>query len=160
MKTQILNKLALLLTGCILLTGFSCEKEDDNNQNPSGNPPAELKITDITLNRCNDSIDNTSIHLKTIDDNNLKVIHYGAEFCCSDTGKADIDLTENNDTIKLKEIDLGPYTYCFCKRKLEFTLSGIDYGELNFTIVESEHAYQRDTLKFCIINNFYNEIVN
>ncbi len=64
MKKQIYHKLALLLTGCILLTGFSCEKENDNNQNPSDDSPAQLKVTDITLSSCIDSITTTKIHLE------------------------------------------------------------------------------------------------
>ena len=124
---------------------LSCERDNDNNQNP-----LELKITDINLSNCIDSIDSPRLHLKMIDDNKLKITHYGAEFCCSDTGKADVELTENNDIINLKEIDLGPYTYCFCKHNLDFTISGIDYGKQKFKIIESEHAYQQDTFEFNI----------
>ncbi len=143
MKVQyFLNVLTgIIITFTIIL--FGCEKENDNNQDIS-----DLKITDLTLSSCIDSVDNTRLHLKMIDDNKLKVIHYGAEFCCSDTGKADVELTKNNDVINLKEIDLGPYTYCFCKHNLEFTISGIDYGKQEFKIIESEHAYQRDTFEF------------
>ena len=145
MKVKYFSKALTVIIISFTIILLSCEKDKDNNQNP-----LELKITDINLSNCIDSIDNPRLHLKMIDDNKLKITHYGAEFCCSDTGKADVELTKINDEINLKEIDLGPYTYCFCKHNLEFTISGIDYGKQKFKIIESEHAYQRDTCEFYI----------
>ena len=137
------KKITILIIVLSLLA--SCKKENDNNHQPS-----ELKVTDIKYSDCNDIIDYPIIYLKMTHDNKLKIIHYGAEFCCADDEKIDIELEKEGNIIELMEVDLGPYTYCFCKHTLEFTINNIEHGEYRFKIIESENSYQRDTLNFMV----------
>lgn len=146
MKTK-LNILIICLS--ILM---SCENEIDNSQQHT-----ELKVTDIVYSDCNDSIITQSIHLKMISENILKITHYGAEFCCEDTGKVDIELETEYNLLKIIEIDSGAPSYCFCKFKLEFLINGILNGEHIFKIIESEHSYIRDTLSFKINLNMFTD---
>jgi len=137
---------------CLLFL-ISCEKDKDQ-------VPSEIKITDIVYSTCNDSIDYPSIRVTMMGDNQLKIIHYGAEFCCHDTGKVDIKFKKKDNVMKLREIDLGPPTYCFCKHKLEFLIYGIKYKEQKFEIIESEHSYNRDTLSFALnLNNSIDTLI-
>jgi hypothetical protein len=80
-----------------------------------------------------------------VNDSFLKVINHHAEFCCS-TDTMYIEINFNRDTIKLREIDLGQYSWCYCRHYLEFEIGPLKNHKYVFQLIESEHSYKRDTL--------------
>jgi hypothetical protein len=144
-------KIYVSILSLIFLTS-SCDKDFK---------PNKLEVKNINFSNCLNNSEKLSSNLSCLsiqftDDDSLKIKHYNSEFCCG-TEKLDIQCTLRNDSIIIKEIDLGPFTYCFCKHDIDFEIGPLAYGVYNMQLIESEHSYKRDTF---LIKFSYTDTLN
>jgi hypothetical protein len=137
MKTRLISISIILI---ILILG--CEKDESAKK---GN----IYTSSISFTECNTGIKSTdnnapSIRLIGQADGKLIVKMINTEFCCG-TDSISIAKSIDLNKISIEIIDNGPFTYCFCPRDLEFSLTSLDNKDYELTLIESEHAYSRDT---------------
>ena len=136
MKTE--NLLAIFL----ILSLIGCEKDESKTDKNPG-------LTALTFTGCfigTKSTDSSpSVRLIGQTGDKLLVQWNNTEFCC---GTDSITLNESilDTKIDIEVIDEGPYTYCYCPHNVEFTLNNLSNNDYVLTLIESEHAYYRDTI--------------
>lgn len=98
----------------------------------------------------------SSLSMQAIKDNYLKIQHHNTMFCCG-TENVEINCEIRNDSIFIEEIDLGPYTYCYCLHDLEFEIGPLNKSNYTLQLIGCETSYDRDTilLNFQYTNDFY-----
>lgn len=137
MKTRLISISIILI---VLL--FGCEKDESAKK---GN----IDTSSISFTDCNTgtkSTDNNTPSIRLIGqaDGKLIVKMINTEFCCG-TDSISLNKTVNDNKISIEIIDNGPFTYCYCPHDLEFDLTSLDSKIYELTLIESEHAYSRDT---------------
>jgi len=125
-----------------LILSISCEKENDKTD--------KLTVKNIDFTDClDDSKKSTSslscVALQAIADNYLQIQHQKTMFCCG-TEKVDINVEIRNDTIYIQEIDLGPFTYCYCWHDLEFEIGPLNNKKYTLHLIGCETSYDRDSI--------------
>ena len=129
----------------IIFLGLSitrCDRvELDNDRN--------IDINSISFTDCNDNTKSVDSNTPTIrltgqPGDKLLVKLSNTEFCCG-TDSVSINKKNADNKIDLEIIDNGPLTYCFCPHNLEFLLGPFNKEDYLMTLIESEHAYSRDT---------------
>ena len=137
MKTRL-----ILISIILIVFAFGCEKEESTKK---GN----IDTSSISFTDCNTgtkSTDSNTPSIRIIGQANgkLTVKLINTEFCCG-TDSVSLNKTENDNKIGVEIIDNGPLTYCFCPHDLEFNLTSLENKLYELTLIESEHAYSRDT---------------
>lgn len=133
-------KKQVYLTALSFLIFFtSCEKENDKTE--------KLNVKGIEFSDCIDDTKKSSssfscLNMRAIDDDYIQIQHHNSVFCCG-TEQLDIDFELSGDTIFIKEIDLGPHTYCFCNHDVEFNIGPLKKGTYNLKLVD---AYKKDSI--------------
>ncbi len=136
-------KARLILMTIILITFFfGCEKEESTKK---GN----IDTFSISFSDCitgTKSTDSNAPSIRIIGQANgkLTVKLMNTEFCCG-TDSVSLNNTSTDNKINIEIIDNGPFTYCYCPHDLEFNLTSLESKLYELTLVESEHAYSRDT---------------
>jgi hypothetical protein len=132
----------ILITAFLTILLIGCEKEESkiNGNIDSSSISFSNCITDVK------SIDNNTPSIKLIGhtDGKLTVKMINTEFCCG-TDSIAIEKTIDLNKINIKIIDKGPFTYCYCPHDLEFFLTSLNNKDYELSLIESEHAYSRDS---------------
>ena len=108
-----------------------------------------VDTSSFSFTECNNVTKSTEANVPSVEltgkpDGMLQVKMINTEFCCgTDSVSLSTVITENE--IAVQVIDLGPHTYCYCPHDLEFMIGPFDNSNYELTIIESEHAYSRDT---------------
>lgn len=126
----------------LLILSISCEKGDNKTEQPT--------VKNIDFTNCLDDSERSSssiscISMQAIADNYLHIQHQNSMFCCG-TEKIDINVEIRNDTIFIREIDLGPFTYCYCFHDLGFNIGPLNRIKYNLQLIGCETSYERDSI--------------
>jgi len=137
MKTKILPTIVLSL---ILFT--ACENDEPGKKD-------KISTSDLSFTNCNITLKSNDIGIPIVKltgntDGKLTVKMSNTECCCG-TDSVSLDLATEFDEITVEIIDNGPFTWCYCPHELEFSLTSLSNKDYELTIIESEHAYVRDT---------------
>lgn len=137
MRTKLIS-----MTAILIFLFWGCEKEKSASK---GNIDASLiSFTDCNIGTKSSESNTPSIRLIGQTGGKLIVKMINTEFCCG-TDSVSLDKSIDLDKISIEIVDNGPFTHCFCPRDLEFTLNSLDNKDYKLTLIESEHAYSRDT---------------
>ena len=126
----------------LFLNFIGCDKEEshiDKNIIPSS----------ISFTNCNSGTKSTDSNIPSVrligqSGNKLLVKLINTEFCCgTDSISISKDIVDYKISIEI--IDNGTFTYCFCSHDLEFTIGTFENDDYDLKLIESEHAYSRDT---------------
>jgi len=133
MKTK-----AIIIMLVVLILN-SCEKENSRFN--------KLNVKSISLADCSRELktftsDFSCLSIKAIEDNYLLIQHHNSTFTCG-TEKLEIGIKTMGDTILISERDLGPYTYCFCNRDVEYKIGPLENTQYNLKVVD---PYQKDSI--------------
>jgi len=90
------------------------------------------------------SVDQAMLRLTYLSEGSILAEMYNTEFCCA-TDSVSIKKTGEGNSLMIEIIDEGPFSWCYCPHDLSFTLTGLGRGTYELVLVESEHAYERDT---------------
>ena len=141
-KRKIMKTLPIILTMILIFNFIGCDKEESHiikNITPSS----------ISFTNCNSGTKSTDSNIPSVrligqSGNILLLKLSNTEFCC---GTDSISISKNivDNKISIEIIDNGPFTYCFCSHDLEFTIGPFDNDDYVLKMIESEHAYSRDT---------------
>lgn len=137
--------LYLFISGILLF--ISCNKEND----PSDKKEISVTILEFS-SECKNVIKsakllNYRVNIKSNSENYLEIVHEGSETCCG-TDSIKIDCKISGDSLLIREIDLGPYTYCYCPHDIKFKIGPFNYEKYKIVMIESESSYHRDTIRF------------
>ncbi|MEN8157550.1 MAG: hypothetical protein ABFS10_11415 [Bacteroidota bacterium] len=117
---------------------LSCEQENYITE--------PLNIREIGFSECdNDSTVSSCLLLQAIDDSYLLINHQKTMFCCG-TEEIDIRIENRNDTIVIHEIDLGPYTWCYCWHDITFKIGPFKSKQYTMQLIGCETSYNRDSI--------------
>lgn len=133
----------------IMLSLLSCEKENHKTE--------PLNVKNINFSDCaNDSSAARCLSIQAIGDSYLFIQHQKTMFCCG-TDEIDINVELRNDTIYIQEIDLGPFTYCYCWHDITFELGPLNKKHYTLQIIGCETSYNRDSIliKFQYSDDLY-----
>lgn len=140
---------------CFLLLIFfaiSCENEN--------NSPETISVNNIKLSECLSEAQN-SISFNTTNTNvikgysclflqavNNRFLYIDHQHTMSSCGTEEIEIEANikNDTIYIKEIDKGPFAWCYCWRNIEFELGPLKEKEYTLHLIGCDTSYNRDTI--------------
>lgn len=137
MKTRI-----VLMTAVLIIFMIGCKKEESTKTIDID--PSSISFTACnTITKLTDSI-TPSVRLIGQANGSLIVKLINTEFCC-ETDSISMDMTIDMERIGVEIIDIGPLTYCFCPHDIEFSLTSLENKAYELTLVESVHAYSRDT---------------
>jgi hypothetical protein len=133
-----------LLVLALLIISISCKKENSNGKTD------KLLIKNISFTEClNDSKKSASslscFSLKAIENKYLEIQQQNTMFCCG-TEKVEIKTEIKNDTIFISEIDLGPFTYCYCWHDLNFEIGPLENKTYVMQIIGCETSYDQDSI--------------
>ncbi|HOD26167.1 MAG: hypothetical protein ACOX59_06640 [Bacteroidales bacterium] len=143
-----------ILFSLIFLT--SCEKENDKTDSPTvkktihfDGKTDSLKVKKIIYSDCLDDSKNSvstlsCVTLQAIAGNHLQ-IQRQTMFCCG-TEKVDISVEIRHDTIHVQEIDLGPFSYCYCWHNLEYQIGPLNTQNYTLQLIGCETSYDRDSI--------------
>ena len=141
-KNNIMKNILILTTAVLTFLFFGCEKDESSK---TGSIDTSLiSFTGCNTNTKSTDIDIPSVRLIGQENGKLTVKMINTEFCCG-TDSVSTDRSVNVNKINVEIIDNGPFTYCFCPHDLEFSLTVLENKEYELTLIESEHAYSRDT---------------
>lgn len=137
------NKFKILLF-VFLVTTISCDKENSIEKTD------KLSVKNISFTECkNDSeksvLASNCLSLNAIEDNYLEIHHQNTMFCCG-TGQVEINTEIKNDTIFISEIDLGPFTYCYCFHDLIFEIGPLENKTYTMQLIGCETSYNQDSI--------------
>jgi hypothetical protein len=133
----------------LLFIAISCEKKSESDKIAI----KKINFTDCTANTVKSTSSVSCLSIQSVDHNFLKIKHYNALFSC---GSEDFDIQSefNSDSITLKEIDLGPYTYCFCPHDVEFEIGPLENMIYRLKLID---PYKQDSI---IMDFLYSDILN
>lgn len=137
--------LYLFLSGIVLF--ISCNKETDL----SVKEEVSVNVLEFS-SECKDVIKSANlldyrVTIQSNSENYLEIVHQGSETCC-ETDSIKIDYKISGDSLLIKEIDMGPYTYCYCPHDIKFKIGPLKYEKYKIVMIESESSYHRDTIRF------------
>jgi len=141
-KSKIMKTKSIFLIIILFLNFIGCDKEESHIDK-------NIILSSISFTNCNSGTKSTdsnipSIRLTGQSGNKLLVKLSNTEFCCG-TDSISISKIIEDYKISIEIIDNGPFTYCFCSHDLEFTIGPFDNDDYDLKLIESEHAYSRDT---------------
>ncbi|MEN8122382.1 MAG: hypothetical protein ABFS35_18700 [Bacteroidota bacterium] len=137
MKTKL-----ILIAVAMVLFVTGCDKNE-----PSINE--KINISSISFTDCNTNtklMDNNAPSVRLIGQpgGTLLIKLVNTEFCCG-TDSISLRKNFNDNKISIEIIDNGPFTYCYCPHDLEFTIDNLENVDYELSLIESEHAYSRNT---------------
>ena len=137
------TRFKILILG-LLITVISCEKEN------TGSKTDKLSIKSISFTECKDDSEKSTstfscLSLKAVENNYLEIQHQNTMFCCG-TEQVEIKAEIKNDTILISEIDLGPFTYCYCWHDLNFEIGPLEKKTYFMQIIGCETSYNQDSI--------------
>jgi hypothetical protein len=133
---------SFILTVSIIFCICGCEKEESQSKK-------KISLTSISFTNCNTvsrltDYNYPSVRLMGLPDNRLLVKMNNTEFCCR-TDSVSISKNIEDDRICIEINDHEPFTDCFCPHDVEFVLSPFETDDYEIKLIESEHAFLRDT---------------
>jgi hypothetical protein len=131
---------ALFLSFCFI----GCTENE-----PSIEKPIETSATSFTgckTDLKSEGNDFPALRLSGKPDGILLVQAINTEFCCG-TDSISLKKTIADNEIGIEIVDEGPFTWCYCLHNIEFELETLKEEVYELTLIESEHAYSRDTFR-------------
>jgi len=106
-------------------------------------------IKNFTYSDCKNSVEESeTIHLKTINSEELKIAQRNSVFSCCPDGKLKIEFSLIDDTISLNEFYTDESCNCLCLYDLDYTIGKLEYGECIIQIQHNELQYFRFKINF------------
>ncbi|MGM0407864.1 MAG: hypothetical protein ACQERU_07755 [Bacteroidota bacterium] len=132
---------------------LSCKKINDSVTEPI---VKSLTFTDCLTGSYQSTPNPSCLILQAIEGNYLQIQHQKTMFCCG-TEQIDIITEIKEDTIYIEEVDLGPFTYCYCWHDIDFTIGPLDHKSYTFQLLGCETSYYRDSIlmNFQYADDFY-----
>ena len=141
MKKSSLVSLLIILSA-VLVSSCKKDKKEEVSQKSDNSG-----ITFSTCKSGSKSLDSNQscIQITAINNNKLAVKHFNTEFCCG-TSLMQIDCNIFGGKIIIKEVDLGPFTDCYCLHDMSYVIGPLQNMHYQILVIESENSYERDTI--------------
>lgn len=136
----------------LLFVITSCEKENNTPENISvsnikfseclieDHNSSQLNVSNADINK-----GNSCLLIQAANNSYLYINHQHTMSCCG-TEKIEIETEIKNDTIYVKEIDRGPFAWCYCWRNIEFEIGPLKTKKYTLHLIGCETSYNRDTI--------------
>lgn len=132
----------IIIVTILIICSIGCDKNESTTDK-------DIKTISITFTDCNSNTKSTDNYIPSLrligqSGDKLLIKLINTEFCCgTDSISLSKDIVDNKIGIEI--IDNGPFSYCYCPHDLEFEIGPLDYDDYDLTLIESVHAYSRDT---------------